>query len=144
MIGGAPHAGPGAEGIDLRPIAHELMDRILVETAAGDDPDVWEAGLVEHLARLPGERDQVTAVDADSQPTGRTELLDGRDRMLDPGDRVVRVDTKRHASGKVVRVSAERLHLGRKCLDVGVRHGARCDQAMAAAGFDMPGGDGTD
>src|SRR6266851_5757435 len=114
MISGDTHPGADAEGIDLRPIAHELVDRKLVEPATGDDPDVWEAGLVEHLARLPGESDQVTAVDADSQPAGRTELLDGRDRVLDPGDRVVGIDKKRNAPGKVLRIGAERFDLGGK------------------------------
>ena len=144
MIGRHAHPRADAECVDEGAITHQRVDRELVERAAGKDAHVVQPRTIQHPATALRQCDQIAAVDADAEAPGESELFDDLDRVFDSTHRVVRVDEKRRAPGKVLGESPEGFGLAREGLDVRVGHGARRDQAVTARGLDVAGGRETD
>src|SRR5260370_21330380 len=118
-------------------MAQEPVDGNHIEAPAREDAHVLQARLVQKPARASRKRDQVTAVDSYSKTAGEVELLDHVDRMLGPGDGVVRVDQKRRAAGKILCECTKGFLLAGKGLYIGMSHGARRDKTVTPGGFDI-------
>ena len=95
------------------PAVEERFDVELVEAAAGEDLHVVQAGVVEDPAAGDGEREEVTAVEADGAQ-GVACIAEAFARLrgaADALDRVVGVDEQRARIREGVGVGIERLGL---------------------------------
>src|SRR5215212_4631023 len=58
-------AGPDPEGVEGRPLGHQLRDAVLVEVAAAEDAAFLQAGLVQNHPHVAAVGEQVAAVEPD-------------------------------------------------------------------------------
>ena len=123
---GCNHALAHAEEVDLRALEQHVLNEVLVEGVGDGYLAVRPAGLVEHLARLPGEIGEVARVETDAalgDALGLEHLVEGADGVGDAGvQRVVGVDEESGVRGIQLAVGPEGLILTVEHLNPRVRH----------------------
>ncbi len=90
------------DAVDRRSGGDQPRDLVLVDTAAGEDRRVGEAGAVEQPTYLPAERRQLARIEADAgEPvSARRQLADDLEGPARSRERVVGVDEQDRAQGR--------------------------------------------
>ena len=131
------HLRPDSKGVDRGAPAHQVVDRELVETSAGEDAHLAQAGAVQQPPCRFGQRGEVSTVKPDPEPPLQPELMDHLDGGIDAGDGVVGVDQEGGSAWKVFGKGAESVGLAAKGFHVGVSHRPGRDKAESPCRLDI-------
>ena len=138
-VGGHAHLRADAERVDRARRQHQFLDLKFVQSAAGEDPGVWQLSFVESIPRLARKGLKVPAVEPDPDASGDPEFLDHLDRVVHTVQRVVGVHQEGRALRVILREGTERLGLGIESLYKGMRHGSGRAQAVTARRLNVRG-----
>ena len=133
-----------AKAVNPCALHDEIADDVLVERVGGDDLTVGPSRRVEHLARLLREVGDIARVETDRairDAEGLQHLVEGADRVRHAAlQHVIGIDEQSRRGRIQFAVGAEGLVFVAEHLNPGVRHRARCGNAVDLVGNRAGGG----